>query len=85
MIDVLEKWPGDALFSIEDCGFFEFFEKIETYNLKIVGFWKNSTKIRKIALKNWKKNTENPEKYCQKILEKVRKISSEWNGVIATN
>ena len=67
MIDVLEKWPGDALFSIEDCGFVE----------KIV------QKIRKIALKNWKKNTENPEKYCQKILEKVRKISSEWNGVIA--
>ena len=67
MIDVLEKWPGDALFSIEDCGFVE--------------FWENSEN----CFEKLEKNTENPEKYCQKILEKVRKISSEWNGVIATN
>ena len=31
MIDVLENWPGDALFSIEDCGFVEFFENIEIF------------------------------------------------------
>ena len=46
------------------------FENIETYNLQIVGFWKNSTKNSEKCFEKLEKNTENPEKYCQKILEK---------------
>ena len=46
------------------------------------GFWKNSTK--KFGKMLWKigKNTENPEKYCQKILEKGSENQQwmEWNN-----
>ena len=55
MIDVLENWPGDALFSIEDCGFVEFLGILRPTIWRLWVFGKIVQKIRKNALKNWKK------------------------------
>ena len=59
MIDVLENWPGDALFSIEDCGFVEF---LRILRITICRLWVFGKMVQK-----------NSEK-CFEKLEKILKI-----------